>query len=141
MHRPTERFVMLSSVELYCIDPEIVFKFWRFARPFIFAASARTGLTDPEETEYGVLVGDHLLWIVWDGEIKAAATTHLSDNVCTFTACGGKDMSQWIRFFPRFEKYASDEGCVLRIAGRKGWQRALRRAGFSAETTIFERPV
>lgn len=130
---------MSSSAELHCVDPEIVFKFWPFAKRFIFSASEHTGRTDPYETEYQVLVGNHLLWIVvWDSEIKAAATTHLSDGICTFTACGGKEMKQWISFFPRFAKYAKDEGCILHISGRKGWQRALRRAGFSADTTIFD---
>jgi hypothetical protein len=129
------------SVDLLCVDPEHVFKIWPFVKQMVFAASDRTGQTDPYETEYQVLAGNHLLWIVWDGQIRAAATTHLSNNVCTFSSCGGNGMKTWLHFFPRLEAYARGEGSVLRICGRKGWQRALRQAGYLAETTIFEFPT
>lgn len=130
---------MPSSAEIHCVDPEIVFKFWPYAKRFVFSASERTGLTDPEETEYGVLIGDQLLWIIWDGtKIKAAATTHLCEGVCTVTTCGGEDMKQWLPLFSRIVRYAEDEGCIIRIPGRKGWKRALQRSGLPVDTMIFE---
>jgi hypothetical protein len=91
-----------------------------------------------EQIERSVLAGDQLLWIIWDGkQISAAATTHLSDGVCTITTCSGKDMKDWLPAFSRIQQYAKDESCSVRIQGREGWKRALKRSGISVESILF----
>jgi len=127
-------------MELICVDPEQISKFWPYVKSFIFSGPQRTGLSDPEYTEWEILRGDQLLWIIWDGkEIKAAASTRLSNGVCLMTACGGKDMKEWVKFFPQIDQYAKDEGCRLRISGRRGWERVLRPFGYRVKYVILER--
>ena len=76
--------------------------------------------------------------MIWDGiKIKAVATTHLSEGVCTITACSGSEMNEWLPFFSQIQKYATDEGCTVRIQGREGWKRALRLAGICVESIVF----
>lgn len=125
-----------SSVDLICVDPARVREFWPYAGPLIRAATRR--LTLFEQIERSVLAGDQLLWIIWSGtRIEAAATTHLSDGVCTITACSGKGMKDWLPTFSRIQRYAMNEGCSVRIQGREGWKRALKRAGIRVESILF----
>jgi len=92
-----------------------------------------------EQIERSVLAGDQLLWIIWSGEkIKAAATTHLSNGVCTVTACSGEEMNEWISDFARIQDYAKNEGCTVRIQGRNGWKRALKSAGICVDSIAFD---
>jgi len=100
------------------------------------AATRRLSLF--EQIERSVLVGDQLLWIIWDGSaIRATATTHLSKGVCTVTSCSGEGMKDWLSEFSKIQKYAKDEGCSLRIQGRNGWKRALKRVGIQVESIRF----
>lgn len=128
------------TVELVCIDPERIHEIWPHAKDMILSAGRRTGLSDPEYTEFELLRGEQLLWLAWDGKaIKAAASTQLLNNVCNITACGGKDMRSWVSLFPRLEAYAKSEGCKLRISGRMGWARVLKPFGFKVKFAILEK--
>lgn len=125
-----------SKVDLVCVDPARVRELWPYAGPLIRAATRR--LTLFEQIERSVLVGDQLLWIIWNGkQITAAATTHLSDGACTITACGGSSMKSWLPAFSQIQQYAKDEGCSVRIQGREGWKRALKRSGIRVESILF----
>lgn len=131
---------MPSLADLICVDPAQVSKFWPFARHLIKAAVDRTDLSKFEDIERAVLSGEHLLWLAWNEKIEAAATTHLSNNVCILVACGGHDRERWLPLFAKIEQYAKDEGCrCVRIYGRKGWERVL--TGYKIEHVILERPL
>jgi hypothetical protein len=128
------------SADLACVDPANVRNVWPLARHLIKAAIDRTNLSSFQDIEDAVLSGKHLLWLAGDGQIEAAATTHLANNVCTLVACGGHDRERWLPLFARIEQYAKDEGCrCMRIYGRKGWERVL--PGYKVEHVILERPL
>jgi hypothetical protein len=81
-----------------------------------------------------------LLWLAVSDHIEAAATTHLSRNVCTLTACSGHQRERWLPLFKKIEKYAKDEGCTaMRIFGRKGWERVLD--GYHVEHVVLEKAL
>jgi hypothetical protein len=125
-------------VELVCVDPERVHEFWPYAKDLILSAILRTGLSEPTVIERDILSGHQLLWLAWDGAIQAAASTHLANNVCTVTACGGANLNEWLPLFAQIEQYAKNEGCrCVRIYGRKGWLRVLK--GYEAKHVIIER--
>jgi hypothetical protein len=125
---------------LVCVDPKRVHEFWPHAKELILSAIRRTGISDPQDIEYDILSGDQLLWLAFDGKIKAAAASHLAGDVCTITACGGEDMKEWLPLFSQIEDYAKAEGCrCVRIYGRKGWLRVLD--GYRATHVIMERPL
>jgi hypothetical protein len=128
------------SVDLVCVNPTDVQKVWPLARDLIRAAIERTELSDFADIEKDVLSGDQLLWLAISDRVEAAATTHLSRNVCTLTACSGHQRERWLPLFARIEKYAKDEGCsTMRIYGRKGWERVLD--GYKAEYVILEKSL
>lgn len=139
------RLAMSTSVELVCVDPKEIRKVWPHVAHLLRAAIERTGLSDWQEVEDGVLDGDTLLWFAWDGsKIIAAATTSLGKAnerlVCTLTACGGENMKQWFPLLGRIEAYAKDEGCdCVRIFGRKGWLRALK--DYQMTNVVLERAL
>lgn len=116
--------------DLCCVDPKEVHKIWLQARPLIKAAIEQTGLSEFSDIEHDVLAGDQLLWLAISDHIEAAAVTHLvktSGNlVLIITACSGHQRERWLPLRHRIESYAKQEGCKLvRLYGRKGWQRAL----------------
>jgi len=128
------------SVDLVCVNPADVKKVWPLARDLICAAIERTNLSDFADIERDVLAGDQLLWLAISDRVEAAATTHLSRNVCTLTACSGHQRERWLPLFARIEKYAKDEGChTMRLYGRKGWERVLD--GYSVEHVILEKAL
>ncbi|MBP1091951.1 hypothetical protein [Bradyrhizobium diazoefficiens] len=132
---------MPSKAELICVDPDRIFDFWRFARPLILAAIERTGLSEFASIENQVLSGEQLLWLAWDGSaILAAATTHLTRDVCTITACSGHDRKRWLPLIEQIENYAKAEGALrTRIIGRRGWERVL--SAYRAQFVILEKDV
>ena len=74
--------------------------------------------------------------------IEAAATTHLSRNVCTVTAVGGHQRDRWLSLNAEIEQYAKDEGChTIRAYGRKGWERVLANDGYRVEHVILEKAL
>jgi hypothetical protein len=121
------------------VNPADVQKVWPLARDLIRSAIERTKLSEFADVETDVLSGDQLLWLAISDHVEAAATTHLSRNVCTLTACSGHQMKRWLPLFERIEKYAKDEGCKMRIYGRPGWQRVLN--GYHVEHVILEKAL
>lgn len=117
---------------LLCVDPAKIDQFWPHVAPLIERAFA-SGLGDdnPETVKFELVVGDALLWIVWDGRhLIAAATTKLmqtpTKKLCVVTSCAGKELKRFLPYLHDLEKYAMDEGCdVMRVMGRRGWQRVL----------------
>jgi hypothetical protein len=144
MRRPTGPSALPASVELICVDPKRVHEIWPHVAPLIHSAVKRTNLSHTQDIAYDTLHGDGLLWIAWDGSIKAAATTSLvrtdRDKVCILTACAGEDMALWLPLLGKIEAYAKAEGCAfVRIYGRKGWARVLE--GYQVEHIILERQL
>ena len=128
------------SCDLVCVNPADVQKVWPLARDLIRSAIERTKLSEFADVETDVLSGDQLLWLAISDRVEAAATTHLSRNVCILTACSGHQRERWLPLFSRIEKYAKDEGChTMRIYGRKGWERVLD--GYKAEYVILEKSL
>jgi len=128
------------TVDLLCVNPSDVHKTWPLARDLIRAAIERTDLSDFSDIESDVLAGNQLLWLAISDHVEAAATTHLSRNVCTLTACSGHARERWLPLFDRIEKYAKDEGChAMRIYGRIGWQRVLK--DYKVEHIILEKAL
>ncbi len=128
------------SVDLICVPPELINEFWPLAKDRIRVAIETTGLSPFSDTERQVLCGEQLLWLAWSGEIEAAATTHLSDNVCTIVACAGYYRERWLPLLGQIEAYARDEGCrAMRLFGRKGWERILK--DYHVEHIVMEKAL
>lgn len=126
--------------DLICVDPAQVGDFWPYARPLIKAAIDATQLCPFEPIEEAVLKGEQLLWLAWDGEIAAAATTALRPPVCELTACSGYHRERWLPLFAKIEGYAKAEGCkIMRLCGRKGWSRVLD--GYQVSHVIMEKEL
>jgi hypothetical protein len=126
------------SVDLVCIPPNRINEFWPLVRDRIRVAIETTGLSPFSETERQVLNGEQLLWLAWSDQIEAAATTHLSDNVCTIVACSGHCRERWLPLLAKIENYARNEGCrCMRLFGRRGWERALK--DYRVEHIVMEK--
>jgi len=142
--RPTEHSGSFASAELLCIDPARVSEFWPYVAPLLKAAVLKTDLCKFAEIEHQTLSGAGLLWIAWSGRIEAAAATVITETdrarVCVLTACGGTDRKRWLPLLEKIEAYARDQGCsVLRILGRRGWQRVLRK--YRITNVVLERQL
>ena len=61
-----------------------------------------------------------------DDEIEAALVTKIDGPTCVLIACGGRNMDEWVRWFPIVETWAKEQGCKeLVIRGRIAWARVL----------------
>ncbi len=131
---------MSFAVDLICVDPKEISQVWPYAGNLIRAAIEQTGLSEFEDIERQVFSGDQLLWLAISDHIEAAATTHLSNNVCTIVACAGHNRERWLPLRAKIEAYAKAEGCrAVRLYGRKGWERTLR--DYHVEFVIMEKAV
>ncbi len=127
-------------MNLICVEPARIGEVWPHVRDKIRAAIERTGLSSFDDIENEVLSGSQLVWIAWDGEILAAATTKLARDVCILVACAGHDRVRWLPLFARIEQYAKDEGCTkMRIFGWRGWERVLD--GYRVEHVVLEKVI
>lgn len=84
------------------------------------------------------------LWVVLDGsEPVAAITTRVVDypecRALAMDWIGGSRMEEWLPMAQaRLGEYALDQGCTqLEGYGRKGWERSLRKLGWSPDLTIY----
>lgn len=135
---------MPSSAELVCVDPKQVAYFWPHVEPLLRPAIQNVGLSDFDDIATDILNGDALVWIAFNGKIKAAASTILQKvgdaRICVLTACGGEDMHDWLPLLARIEDYAKAEECnCLRIYGRDGWQRVLD--GYERKAVVLEKAL
>ncbi|MBR1122105.1 hypothetical protein JQ628_11315 [Bradyrhizobium lablabi] len=120
---------MRSSADLVCVYPPQVDEFWPHAEPLLKKATERCGSWSIGEVKREIDKGA-LLWIVWDGSLKAACVTRLVHDprglVLDVVACGGEGQD-WRGLYEEIEDYGRNEGCVIsRISGREGWKRIFR---------------
>ncbi len=135
---------MPSKAELVCVDPARISEIWPHASRLIRSAVLKAGVSDFGEVEKSVLTGRSLLWLAWESEIEAAATTTLNTangrKICTIVACGGADMGSWLPLIAGIEAYAREEGCAaMNIIGRKGWARVL--PDYKERLVILEKEI
>jgi hypothetical protein len=127
-----------------CIAPEHVALFWPQVYDYI-AAAFETGLGDDtiESVKADLDAGNSLLWVAHDDiDIRAAATTKIMEysarKVCVVTACGGKNLPEWIQCLGDIEHYAKAEGAIVRIMGRQGWK-ILKTHGYKEPWVCLEK--
>lgn len=72
-----------------------------------------------------------VLWIVWDGTVRAVIATSVYENLsdqrcCMIEFVTGQGAASWTHLLSKIEDYASAEGCVrVEMIARKGWARHL----------------
>jgi hypothetical protein len=118
-------------VNVACVDPAEVHRFWPLASDLIRRAMTRTKLGNLAPVERSVLAGEALLWVIHHEQaLYGAVVTQLEevdgDKYCTIVACAGEDSPRWLHLIARIEAFGKAEGCkAMRIFGRKGWARVL----------------
>lgn len=75
--------------------------------------------------------GEWILWIVWDGSVRAIVGTELYRDVSGMKCCmirfaTGRQAATWTHLLREIEDWARGEGCQrLDMIARKGWARHL----------------
>jgi hypothetical protein len=75
--------------------------------------------------------GDWILWIVWDGAVRAIVGTELYRDISGIKCCmirfaTGREAATWTHLLDEIETWARDEGCQrLDMIARKGWAKHL----------------
>jgi hypothetical protein len=78
-----------------------------------------------------VASAEWVLWLVWDGSVRAVLATELYFDVggmkrCRIPFCTGEGARQWVHLLGQIEAWARDEGCRrLDMIARKGWAKHL----------------
>lgn len=89
--------------------------------------------------------GHKQLWIACDpSDVYCACLTEIVNcpqgRWGRVVALGGHDMRRWIEGLRTIEAWMKGRGCIgVEIIGRKGWERALARDGYMAESVMLSR--
>lgn len=73
-----------------------------------------------------------ILWLVWDGSIRAVLATELYHDVggmkrCRVPFCTGAEAKKWVHLLSEIEAWARSEGCEkFDMIARKGWAKHLQ---------------
>lgn len=80
---------------------------------------------------------------IWGGQRSAAVTQLLLlDEPVVMIWIAGGDMQELMAMQPGLEAWGRANGAVaLRVSGRKGWNRALRGAGFERVGEVLRRKI
>lgn len=109
---------------------------WDDYRGFIQSALDQGSNYTLEQIYEGLKNRDMQLW-VWGTE--AALVTTIQDNWCLLLACGGKNMSKWVKCLPHIEDWARQNGCnQMRIYGRIGWAKVL---DYNIKCTLMDKDL
>lgn len=114
------------------IPREYVETVWPRVKPHIERAVKRSNGWTVAAVETSVSQGHALLWAVVEGTATVGgAVTEVHDDCVYVALVGGATHSVWCREIEKVERIAvtSGIGCV-KIDGRKGWTRLLRRSGY-----------
>ena len=75
--------------------------------------------------------GEWILWIVWDGSVRAIVGTELYRDVSGLKCCmirfaTGRQAATWTHLLAEIEDWARENGCRrLDMLARKGWAKHL----------------
>ncbi len=75
--------------------------------------------------------GTWVLWIVWDGDVRAIVGTEIYNDVSGMRCCmirfaTGREAKGWTHLLAEIEDYARANGCErLDMLARKGWAKHL----------------
>lgn len=56
--------------------------------------------------------------------------------------CAGSELDSWIEYVDVLEQFAASNGCdFVKVHGRPGWERKLKKFGFEKKYVILTKPV
>ena len=118
-----------------------------YARPWLQAAVDRNGLGyNVEEVLSGCTHGAFQLWAAKAQGFEGFAVTELvtspNESSVHIILAGGKGVSEVIPYIAVIEQWAKELGCQsIRVWGRPGWLRMLRKQGYHLETQVLKRSL
>src|SRR5512139_3417276 len=131
-------------MKLLRVDPRWVAAVWPLFRDSFEKPITKFGVSDFADIERDVLEGRDLLWVAYDGpEVVSALTTALVGDSCEIVVCAGKPLNECLPLLEVIEQYGRKHNKrVMRIIGRKGWQRILKdyaAVGTMGKAVVIER--
>jgi hypothetical protein len=132
-------------MNLLAVPPELAAQGWERGREFVYAACARSEISDPELIKLDVLNARALLWLACDGtNVVGAGVTQLftqaGKKVCEIVSWGARDQKRCAPLLRDIENFARAEECnLVRLVGRKGWAKHMK--DYSAKAVVLEKAL
>jgi len=139
----------MSDIDIYGVETNQLDTAWDDISPFIQSgldyAQNELSLNDV----YHGIKKHQIVPIVmsYQGEILSVVTMEISNKpqkriMCLMTA-GGTELDSWLdEFMSVAEHLAIEQGCdAIYINGRRGWERKLKRYGYSQAYTVLMRQL
>ena len=151
---PAKQQETVRSGEISCehVVIDAIDGIWKHVEPMLKEAANWSEITAKMEGVDDVHAklknGEYALWLcLRDGQVLASVvvgtTTHSRCLVVDIHYGGGMDMHHWIEpFYETIVDRARTNGCrFVRICGRDGWGKPLRKLGFVKAYTAFMREI
>src|SRR5512139_3544492 len=128
-------------MKLLRVDPRWVAAVWPLFRDSFEKPIKKFGVRQLGDIERDVLEGRDQLWVAYEGSVKGAVTTALVGDACEIVVGAGK--IECLPLLVVIEQYGRKQNKrVMRIIGRKGWQRILKdyaAVGSMGKAVVLER--
>lgn len=139
------------TITLDRIDVEDIGDLWPIVGPYFDRAYAAV-LTEStaDELKALALAGHRQIWTITDPErspplLAAFATCLRSRGETTWLSVeglAGWSMPDWLHLILDLERHAKEAGATYaHIAGRPGWQRALKPFGYRPVRTVLQKEI
>ena len=104
---------------------------------------AANGQWTPDDFVDQIRARDRQLWVVWDGRVRAAVLTAVSDDnlkTVMVTACSGDGFEDWIDLISVIEDWAREIGSQrLELTARPGWERVMKKFDLHKTHVVLEK--
>lgn len=138
-----------KRAELMSIPIEHLPMMWEALAPLLQKGVDRSnGEISLDELYRDAMKGEYQIWVMAAGvEIKSALATRLmlfgtGKKVCNLMIAGGEELEEWKDQIEAFEDWARAENCdELRIIGRAGWGRHMKKFGYTHMNTTIGRTL
>lgn len=134
-------------MKVFPIVPADLWMWWAGVKPFIEEAQETSAYYTPDDVYDALINGRSVLWLVWDGNIKAVCVTTIvsasKNKACSIWIMDGRGADEWEDLVVETtEAYARGMGCtMMRHEARPAYQRRLKSKGYKLSHVILEKAL
>jgi hypothetical protein len=115
--------------------------YWDYWQPVVERALTANSTHEPEDVYHGIRRGWHFFFAEGVSFMVVDILNHPQVTTGQVWLAAG-DLDELKAMAPKVEVWAKEQGCTrFEVAGRKGWEGALKDMGFRHHTTVLVKDI